>query len=259
MTVQDLYDLIDRIAPFDTQEEYDNSGFLVGSAAQEVDTILFALDVTEPVIDRAVSLGAQLIITHYPLMFSPIRSLTDGDYESRLIRRLVRAGISLIAAHTNLDRASGGMNDVLAERCGLMDVSGEGFFRCGTLTAPRSAFALADELKSLLRTDVRLMGPGNTLIRKVGLCSGGGSDEWIRAAEAGCDAFLTGEIKHHHALAMADRGIIGLECGHFATEEPGIRALASALQNVFNKIECNMRIYVSDISAYAFSDNRDRR
>ena len=96
MTVQDVYEMIDRLAPFASQSEYDNSGLLVGSALQEVSCILFALDVTEPVIDEAVSLGAQLIVTHHPLMFSPIRSLTDTDYEGRLIRRLTRMNISMI-------------------------------------------------------------------------------------------------------------------------------------------------------------------
>ena len=96
------------------------------------------------------------------------------------------------------------------------------------------------------------MGPEGKMIRKAGLCSGGGSDEWASAASAGCDAFISGEIKHHHGLAMADSGIIGLECGHFATEEPGIRALAAALQKQINQVECNVRIYVSEISAYSF-------
>ena len=96
------------------------------------------------------------------------------------------------------------------------------------------------------------MGPGNAVIRKVGLSSGGGSPMWERAAETGCDAFISGEIKHHWALALADSGVVGLECGHFATEEPGIRALAAALQKSLNQVECNVRIYVSDISAYSF-------
>ena len=90
MTVRDFYDLINQIAPFDTQMDFDNSGLLVGSASQEVSGVLFALDLTQPVIDEAVSLGAQLIITHHPLMISPIRSLTDDAYEGRLIRRLVK-------------------------------------------------------------------------------------------------------------------------------------------------------------------------
>ena len=96
------------------------------------------------------------------------------------------------------------------------------------------------------------MGPGDAVIRKVGLCSGSGGSEWPAAAETGCDAFVSGEIKHHFGLAMAGSGIVGLECGHFATEEPGIRALASALQKALNTIECNVRIYVSKVSAYSF-------
>ena len=259
MTVQQLYEIIDRLAPFATQAEGDNSGFLVGSAAQDVDTVLLALDLTEPVIDEAVACGAQLIVTHHPLMFSPRRSLTDGDYEGRLIRRLVREDISHIAAHTNLDQAPGGVNDTLAESCGLTKVTGEAFFRCGMLPAPLSAGAYADQLKERLGAEVRLMGPAGALIRKVGLCSGGGSDEWFRAIGTGCDAFLSGEIKHHHALALADSGVIGLECGHFATEEPGVRALAAALQKEADTVQCNLRIYVSEQAAYAFPGSRDRR
>ena len=252
MTVQDLYNLIDGFAPFATQEEWDNSGFLVGSASQEVTHVLFALDVTESVIDEAVSLGAQLIVTHHPLMFSPVRSLTDGDYEGRLLRRLIRENISLIAAHTNLDQAPGGVNDALAEACGLAEVSGEGFFRSGLLPEPITAGAYADQLSQRLHTVVRVMGPADRMIRKAGLCSGGGSDFWQKAAETGCDAFITGEIKHHLALAMADSGLVGFECGHFATEEPGVRALAAALQKELNQVECMIRIYVSGISAYSF-------
>ena len=252
MTVQDLYHLIDRLAPFETQMESDNAGFLVGSASQEVNTVLLALDLTQPVIDEALSLGAQLIIAHHPLMFSPVRSLTEDDYEGRLIRRLVRENISFIAAHTNLDQAPDGMNDTLAQLCGLKETTGEGFFRCGLLPEPRTAADYADLLKQSLHTTIRLMGPADTLIRKVGLCSGGGSDEWVHAAQAGCDAFISGEIKHHLALAMADRRIVALECGHFGTEEPGIRSLASALQKELNTVESNMRIYVSEVSAYSF-------
>ena len=252
MTVKELYDIIDGTAPFAIQAEGDNSGFLVGSAGQEVKCVLFALDVTDAVIDEAVSLGAQLIVTHHPMMFSPRQELTDGDHEGRLIRRLVRADISLISAHTNLDQAPGGVNDTLAALCGLTGITGEGFFRCGLLPSPLTSREYAAELSRRLHTVVRVMGPEDAVIRKAGLCSGGGSEMWPEAVKAGCEAFISGEIKHHHALALADRGVIGLECGHFATEEPGIRALAAALQKAINTVECNMRIYVSEVSAYSF-------
>lgn len=252
MTVRDFYLLMDQIAPFETQAEFDNSGLLVGSPGAEVSCILLALDVTEAVIDEAVALGAQLIITHHPLMFSARRQLTDEDYEGRLIRRLVRENISLIAAHTNLDQAPCGVNDTLAELCGLTDVSGEGFFRCGILPETMTAAACAEELSRRLGTTVRLMGPEDAAIRKIGLCSGGGSDEWFSAVSAGCDAFLSGEIKHHLALALTDRGLVAFECGHFATEEPAVEVLAAALQKALPAIECNVRVYVSEVPAYAF-------
>ena len=253
MTVQTVYDLIHTVAPFDTQMEGDNSGLLVGSPSQEIRNILFALDVTEPVIDEASALGADLIVTHHPLMFSAIRSLTDKDYEGRLIRRLVRENISLIAAHTNLDRAVGGINDTLAVLCGLVEISGEGFFRSGFLPEPMKVREFADLLEENLETTVRVMAPENRTIRRVGLCSGSGGDEWIHAAETGCDAFVSGEIKHHYALAMADAGIAAFECGHFKTEEPGLAALAEALQNSLNHVECNVRVFVSAVPAYSFS------
>jgi dinuclear metal center YbgI/SA1388 family protein len=252
MTVRDFYLLLDQIAPFNTQMEFDNAGLLVGSPSAEVSAVLLALDVTQPVIDEAVALGAQLIITHHPLMFSARRQLTDEDYEGRLIRRLVRENISLIAAHTNLDQAPCGINDTLAELCGLTEIAGEGFFRSGLLPEAMTAAACAEELSRRLGTTVRLMGPDNAVIRRIGLCSGGGSDEWITAVENGCDAFLSGEIKHHIALALADRGLVGFECGHLATEAPGVEVLAVALQKALPALECNVRVYVSEVPAYAF-------
>ena len=252
MTVGTVYDLIHTVAPFDTQMEGDNSGLLVGSLSQEITCILFALDVTDSVIDEASALGAELIVTHHPLMFDAFRTLTDENREGRLIRRLVRENISLISAHTNLDQAPGGINDTLAALCGLTEVTGEGFFRSGILPEPVTVRDYAAQLGETLNTTVRIMAPENRVIRRVGLCSGSGGSEWLRAAESGCDAFVSGEIRHHFALAMADAGIAALECGHFATEEPGIAALAEALQNTLRHVECNVWVYVSAVPAYAF-------
>ena len=255
MNVRTIYDMIDAAAPFATQWEGDNSGLLAGSPEQEVSAVLFALDVTDPVIDEAESLGVQLIVTHHPLLFDPIRTLTDETREGRLLRRLVRKDIALISAHTNLDRAEGGINDSLAALCGLPESSGEGFFRCGFLPGPLPLRTFADSLERNLQTAVRVMGPADRIIRSVGLCSGSGSSEWQQAVLAGCDAFVTGEIKHHIALALADAGVAALECGHFATEMPGLASLAEALQNAFNHVKCNVRVFVSEVPAYAFSRN----
>ena len=250
MNVQAVYEWIDSIAPFDTQLDYDNSGLLVGSPAQEVTGILFALDATEPVIREAISRGANLLVTHHPLMFSPRRRLTDEDYEGRLIRLMIRENLSLIAAHTCLDRAPGGINDALAAACGLHQVRGEDFVRAGLLPHPMTAGELSEYLSAALHTTVRLLGDPGRTVSCLGMCSGAGGEEWTAARSLGADAFLSGEIKHHLALEMADAGMPAFECGHFATEQPGIFALADALQSHLNQVKYRLDVFKSASGAY---------
>lgn len=250
MTVNDFRILIDRRAPFETQADFDNSGLLCGDPAAEVHTVLFALDATDTVLDEAATLGADLLVTHHPLMFSPIQQITEDRYETHLLRRMIGMGLSMIAAHTNLDRAPGGMNDVLADLCGLADVRGEDFVRVGKLPAPITADRLAARLSDRLHTPVRLMGDPAHVCHGLGLCSGGGGGEWESALALGADAFLSGEIKHHQALEMSWHGLVCFECGHFATEEPGLFALADALQKEPDIVKCNLGIFKSRVGSY---------
>ncbi|MBQ3156556.1 MAG: Nif3-like dinuclear metal center hexameric protein [Clostridia bacterium] len=250
LTVRQVYDFINEHAPFETQVAYDNSGLLVGHPDQEVTGVHFALDVTDKVIDEALENGANLIVTHHPMMFSPIKRLVETDYQARLLCRLIRGGISLISAHTNLDQAAGGINDVLAARIGLTDITGEGFVRVGTLPAPMSASDLAQHISQVLGDTVRVMGNPLAMVERVGMCSGSGADEWPAAAALGAQAFLTGEAKHHIALEASAAGIVLLEAGHHATEEPGIFALADALQNSALVVQCNVRVSTSRAGAY---------
>ncbi len=251
MTIRDIYTLLDAVAPFETQEPYDNSGLLIGDPLQEVTGVLFALDVTEPVIREAEKLGANLIVTHHPLMFDPVRRVTAETFEGRLVLRLIRAGIGLIACHTCLDKAPGGINDALAECCALLDVEGEGFVRVGRLPESMKAGELKEYLAAALETDVRLMGDPDKTVSRLGMCSGAGGSEWEEAAALGAEAFLSGEVKHHLALAMADAGIPCFECGHFATEQPGIFALAEALQSALNQVEYKLGVFKSAAGGYA--------
>lgn len=250
LTVQQVYDFINERAPFETQLPYDNSGLLLGDPKREVTGIHLALDVTPHVIDEAVERGANLIITHHPLMFSAIKRLVETDHQARLLCRMIREGISLIAAHTNLDQAVGGCNDALARAIGLTDVTGEGFLRVGTLPSPMTAQALAASISGALGDVVRVMGDASAMVEKVGLCSGAGSDEWPAAAALGAQAFLTGEVKHHVALEAADAGVVMLEAGHYATEAPGIFALADALQNSALVVQYKIRVSISNAGAY---------
>lgn len=251
LTVQAVYDMINARAPFETQDPYDNAGLLVGDPAAQVKGIHVAMDVTQRVLDEAEASGANLIITHHPLMFSPIKQLLSSNYEGRLIMRMVRSGMSLIAAHTNLDQAPGGVNDVLAQHIGLTNITGDHYFRVGDLPAPITGSELAERIAASLNTTVRAMGPTDQLISRVCVGSGGGSDSWRNALPNGAQAFLTGEMKHHHALEAADAGLLCLEAGHHATEEPGIFALADALQIELDAVKCKVHISTSQAGAYA--------
>ncbi len=253
LTFQNVYDFINACAPFDTQADFDNAGLLVGRRDEVVRGIHVALDVTDRVLDEAEAFGANLIVTHHPLMFSRIQRLLEDDYEGRLIMRMVRNHMGLIAAHTNLDAASGGINDVLAGVCGLTNVTGEGYYRVGDLPDAPAFSALVTDLSSRLHTVIRVMGrlPDDTKITRMGVSSGSGSEFFTQAHDLGAQVFLSGEIRHHHGLQMAGLGMAGLEAGHFATEEPGIFALADALQRHIDLVECKVRISKTGTGAYA--------
>ncbi|MBQ8160447.1 MAG: Nif3-like dinuclear metal center hexameric protein [Clostridia bacterium] len=257
MKVSDLYAILDSMAPFGTQESFDNSGLLTGSMHQEVQGILAALDVTDDVLDEAERKKANVILTHHPLMFSPRKAVTEDDFEGRLLCRLVRRKIALIACHTNLDQAPGGINDTLASICGLRNIRGEAFVRTGDLPVPLTLSQLIGLLETSLRTKLRVMAssPSDPMVRRVAVSSGAGSSMWEEARDAGAQVFLSGEIKHHHALAMAGCGMIALEAGHFATENPGILAFADTLRRTLqsraDSLEWKGDVMKSEVQAYS--------
>lgn len=239
MTVQQVYDFIDSLAPFASQASFDNAGLLVGDPKAEVTGIHVAMDVTQGVIREAIAAGANLLITHHPMMIAGTRTLRCDDMEGRLLLLLAQEHISLIAAHTNLDQAPGGINEVLAAQCGLTDVTGEGYWRMGQLPEGMTMAQLPGFIAERLHTTVRVMGaaPEHEPLSTMVVASGAGSGSWEEALRRNADVFLTGEMKHHHALALVDAGIIVLECGHFATEVEGIFALGRALQNHMDAVQ----------------------
>lgn len=253
LTVQNIADFIDSRAPFDTQLDFDNCGLLVGDPAAEVRGVHFALDCTDAVIDEAIAAGANVIVTHHPVIFSARKNLREDDPDARMLCRLVRERIAVISAHTCLDRAPGGVNDALASALELTDVTGEDFLRVGSLPMELPAVAVCLYIKTQLGDTVRLMGAPDRIVRRIGLCSGSGSEYWQDALAMGADAFLSGEIRHHHALSAAAAGMICFECGHHATEKPGISALADALQNWDDVVKCNVCVTVSQAAAYTCS------
>lgn len=250
-TVRDVYAMIDSFAPFASAMMGDNVGLLVGKKDRPVDTILTALDATPQVVQEASKLGAQLLITHHPIMFSPRNCLDEEDPDAALISDMIRAGVSMIAAHTNLDIAHGGVNDVLAERIGWPVVEVQEFLRIGGWETPQTLEDLQLAVSQALHTQVIRYGKEDAKISRFAICSGSGGSEVKNARDAGADVLLTGEIKHGQALDAMARGLNVLAAGHRATEVCAADLLSKHLQSSLDEVELKVRVFVSQIDPFA--------
>lgn len=233
-TVTHIYDAIDRLAPFWLTMDFDNTGILVGDRNREVSCALLALDCTPAVVEQARQLGAQLIVTHHPVIFHPLKRVN----EDAVVYLLIRSDIAVISAHTNLDIAQGGVNDALASAIGLRDCrglellneqTGAWLGRIGTLPEPLSPEAFAAHIKACLNAASVKFAAAPRAIRTVALCSGSGADCLDAAISAGADALLTSEVKQHEYLAAAAAGISIFDAGHFDTEDIVIEPLRDYL------------------------------
>jgi dinuclear metal center YbgI/SA1388 family protein len=249
-TVQNVYELLDEKAPFSTQMSFDNAGFLVGDRNQIVEKVLVALDITEEVVEEAQSLGCQLIVSHHPVIFHPLKQMTTDDPTARVVRALVKNDISAICAHTNLDLAAGGVNDCLAQACGLTDltllaVEGTnpdgtplGCGRVGVRTA--GACSLTDylvEVKASLQPNgLRFVDAGKPVYR-VAVGGGACADYMDDAIRQGCDTFVTSDVKYNGFLDAKDKGINLIDAGHFPTENVVCPQLVNWLREGFPTLE----------------------
>ena len=232
---REIYDIIQQIAPFQNQMEFDNAGFLVGDREAECRGILVALDVTEEAIRCAVEEGCNLIVTHHPVIFEPLKTVTAES----LVFKLIKNGLSVISAHTNLDMSEGGVNDTLAQRLGLCDVCGVVPFgevyeaRIGKTESPLSPNEFASYLKQRLPNAAIKYVAGKTAIKKVGVCSGSGGSLLKEMAAQQVDAFVTADVKHNVFLESAQLGISLYDCGHFDTEDVIVDKLKAQLLKEF--------------------------
>ena len=251
-TVRTIYDWLNGIAPFETAEGFDNVGLLIGSMDAPVDRVLVALDATPAVVKEALELDVQLIVTHHPLMFGGRKRLLYDDYEGGVIRNIIKNDLHLIAAHTNLDLSgeySG--SAALARQLGLQNLRQNGFVLVGDLAeGEMTAEALRQKIALAEQDAVYQFGCGNALVKTLGI-SGGAFDQGYEIARAmGAQAYLTGEVKHHMALAAAGSGFVLYQGGHFGTENPLVSELAKALQNYLNAVEYALTVYPSRVKPY---------
>lgn len=228
--VKDFYDFLNSIAPFETQEDWDNSGMLVGDMDAEVKKVAVVLDITHEEIKKAKAIGADLIISHHPVIFNPIKSVTRGNvpYE------LVASSINALCCHTPLDIADGGTNDSLAKLLGIEVTRTEDpILRLGTVE-PTTAENLAGKIAKTLNTKVRYADAGRK-IEKIAICTGAGCSLIEAAGEI--DAFITGDASHHNFLDCVQAGITLIAAGHYETEIVVVPVLVKKLQAQFPDIE----------------------
>ena len=239
---QVVMDALERIAPKRLAEDWDNPGLLVGAFNQDIRKVLVCLDVSDGVVNQAIREGANLIVAHHPLIFKGLKKIrTDLPLGARL-QQLLRHDIAVAAAHTNLDIAVGGVNDVLAEKIGLSKLSTfvitsqeedgtmESLGRIGSLPAPMAVEDFAAQVREALPAEhVRLVNAGARPVRKVALCSGSGAEFIQKAAFMGADAYVTGDVKYHEAQTAVELGLHVIDAGHFATEFPVVEVLRQRL------------------------------
>ena len=244
-TVRDILALLEGIAPLETQEEWDNAGLLAGDPQARVTRVLVALDLCMEVLTEAQALGAEMIVTHHPILFRGRKNLREDDPEGRLLAELVRARVALVAMHTNFDNAENGVNRALCDRLDIQNSEAlESGMRAGEID-PATLKEFQSRVESALGGAVRAYGDARRRIRRVAVLGGAGGGYAPIALSAGADAFGTGEISYHAALECVAAGMCVLEAGHAATEYPAVGALRRGLQNAINAVQYEVETFES--------------
>ena len=243
--VKDILAWIDDYAPFRFAESWDNCGLQVGDPQSRVDRVLVALDPGSSSLEEAERLACQCLVTHHPLIFQPLHSVRLDRFPERLVARALKSGIHLIAAHTNLDVARGGTNELLSEMLALeshgpLEVNVAlreesryaGIGRMGVLREAMSLDRLARSVqKTLGGIAARVVGNPDKPVELVALCTGSGGSLMDLAIEAGADAYVSGDIKYHEAQKALEAGLALIDVGHFASERPIVESLVTYLKS----------------------------
>lgn len=233
-TVKNIYDYINSIAPFDTQEEWDNSGFLIGEYRKEVKTVVLSLDGTKAAVDFAQSVNADLLFTHHPVIFSGLKKLEKGS----AVYELVNSDIAVISSHTPYDKAKGGINDCLAEMLELENTEtlDNGYLVSGDLKQEMSIDDFAQFVGERLNSKGLRYTDTDKLIKRV--CVGGGAcAEYVWDAFEKADCFVTGDLKYHDMLDLSEAGFACISAGHFETENLPFLNIKKRLEEIFTDVQ----------------------
>jgi len=268
-TVLDVVNALDRRYPRDWAEAWDRVGLVLGDLAHPVSRVLCVVDCVPETVDQALAVGADLIVAHHPLLLKPVSSIAPDTYKGRIIHRLIRGDVALYAAHTNADVANPGVSDALARRLELVDLrplvpatgaaagEGRGTGRVGELAVPMDLAEFTGFVAVRLpatAAGIRAAGDPARTIRTVAVCGGAGDSFLGDAKNAGVDAYLCADLRHHPASEhLAEGGPALLDVAHWATERPWLDEVAEWLREEFG-----FEVTVSDMdtdpwTVHAFS------
>ena len=237
--VKDVAEVMERFAPLSIQEGWDNSGLCIGSKDAPVSSVLLGLDCTPELVDEAIECGADMIITHHPLIFSGLKRISPDDRTGEAVIKAIRAGISIYAAHTNADKVIAGVSGAMAAKLGLVNVTvldedgeGTGLGVVGDLPEPMSAADAAALVKERfsLKT-LRMSRPVDGMITRVAMCGGSGRSLIRTAVASGAQLYLTGDISYHDFFTP--EGFMVMDVGHYESEIEIVDIFFSLLRKNF--------------------------
>jgi dinuclear metal center YbgI/SA1388 family protein len=252
-TVRDVERILNEMMRPGLAEEWDNVGFLIGRADKTVKVILGALDFSREVCEQAIALKADMIVTHHPAIFTPMKSLTDRDWRNELVLRAAEHGIAVYSAHTNLDSVLGGVNDVLAKTLELENIESfngedgalQGIGRIGSLPEPLTLEAFIARVKCALRLEHVGVAGSCSSIKRVAVCGGSGMSFLDEVIAAGADIFVTGDVKYHAAQDAVAKGLTVIDAGHQGTELLVVNDFADRLALRLARANYDARVLVA--------------
>lgn len=238
VTLNDIISLMEQIAPPTLAEDWDNVGLMLGRRDKKVKNVLLALDMTKQSVEQAVEQKVDLIITHHPAIFKKLANMTDAVWQQEQLLTLAENSIAIYSAHTNFDIVNGGVNESLAQRLQLTNVTvlddESGLGRVGEVAETNlQDFALF--VKQQLQADYVVLGNAGKAVKRVAICGGAGADLIQAALAKGADTLVTGDVKYHSAQEAVFSGLNIVDAGHQPTELPAMEDLKSRLEAYFAK------------------------
>jgi dinuclear metal center YbgI/SA1388 family protein len=264
LRVKDILDSLNTLAPFNLAEPWDNVGLLVGNPDQEVTAILAGLDPTTSLIDEAIVLGANTVITHHPVIFKALQAINTSAPDGKLLEKALTNRIAIIGCHTNFDSTHDGVSSILAEQLGLGNhtpliptsrgnLPDAGLGRIGSYGTPLSPSEFLNRVLDVLGLDsVQVAGILPEKITTVAVCGGSGSEFAPQARTLGANVYLSAEIKHSTAIWSIESGFCVIDGTHFGTEKPAVAFLVRMLLEAGRKEKWNIRILETTTERHPF-------